>query len=89
MLETDPRTWADRIREKGHAEGLKRGREQGLEWERKLLLRQARVRFGRALARSLASLLEAVRDANRLEDIGDWLLVRESGDAFLARLRQP
>ena len=26
MLETERRTWADRIREKGHAEGLKRGR---------------------------------------------------------------
>ena len=59
-----------------------------MEWERKLLLRQARVRFGRALARSLAYLLEAVTDANRLEEIGEWLLVCDSGDAFLARLRQ-
>ena len=62
MLETEPRTWADRIREKGQAEGFARG----LERARKLLLRLARVRFGRALARSIASLLESVSTADRL-----------------------
>ncbi len=82
MPETEPRIWADRIRE----EGLKRGHAEGLE--RKLLLRQARVRFGRVLARSIASLLEPVTDADRLEDIGEWLLACDSGEAFLARLRQ-
>ena len=80
MLETEPRTWADRIRDEG--------REQGLERERKLLLRQTRVRFGDTLERSMATLLEAVTDADRLEEIGEWLLVCDSGEAFLARLRQ-
>ena len=92
MLETEPRTWADRIRdegrEEGRDEGREEGREQGLERERKLLLRQARVRFGDTLERSMATLLEAVTDADRLEEIGEWLLVCDSGEAFLARLRQ-
>ena len=48
----------------------------------------ARVRFGRALAGSLAALLEGITDADRLEDIGEWLLVCDSGEALLARLRQ-
>lgn len=84
MLETEPRTWADRIRD----EGLERGLEQGLERERKLLLRLARIRFGDTLTRSMATLLEPVTDADRLEEIGEWLLVCDSGEALLARLRQ-
>ena len=89
MLETEPRTWADRIRDEGlrerpAAEGL----ERGLERERKLLLRLARVRFGDSLTRSMATLLEPVTDADRLEEIGEWLLVCDSGEALLARLRQ-
>ncbi len=84
MLETEPRTWADRIRD----EGREKGRAANLERERKLLLRLARVRFGRALARRMASLLEPISDADRLEEIGEWLLVCNSGEAFLTRLRQ-
>ncbi len=84
MLETEPRTWADRIRDEGRQEG----REQGLERERKLLLRLVRVRFGGPLERNNAALLEPVTDADRLEQIGEWLLVYDSGEALLARLRQ-
>ncbi len=96
VLETEPRTWADRIRDEGREqgrhqgrqEGRQEGREQGLERERKLLRRLARVRFGDTLTRSMATLLEPVTDADRLEEIGEWLLVCDSGEAFLARLRQ-
>ena len=84
MLETEPRTWADRIRD----EGREKGAAEGLERERKLLLRQARVRFGDTLTRSMATLLEPVTDADRLEEIGEWLLICDSGEALLARLRQ-
>lgn len=80
MLETEPRTWADRIRDES--------REEGLASERKLLLRQARVRFGGALAGNLAVLLEGIADTDRLEDIGEWLLSCDSGEALLARLRE-
>ena len=80
----DPLAWADRIRKKSHTDGW----ERGLKRERKLLLRKAPFRFGRALALSMASLLEAVTDADRLEDIGEWLQVCDSGEEFLARLRQ-
>ena len=88
MLETEPRRWADRIRDEGRAEGHHEGREEGLARERKLLLRQARVRFGGALAGSLAVVLEGIADTDRLEEIAEWLLVCDSGEALLARLRQ-
>ncbi len=84
MLETESMTWADRMR----AEGRREGRQEALAGERRLLLRQARIRFGEALAGSLAALLEGIADANRLEEIGEWLLVCDSGDALLARLRE-
>ncbi len=81
MLETESLTWADRMR----AEGRDEGRREG---ERKLLLRQARIRFGEALARSLAARLEEIAEVERLEEVGEWLLVCDSGDALLSRLGQ-
>ncbi len=75
MLETASQTWADRMRDEGRREG-----------ERKLLLRQAQIRFGEALARSLAARLEGIAEVERLEEIGEWLLVCDSGDALLSRL---
>ena len=73
MLEAESMTWADRMRAKG---------------ERKLILRQARIRFGEQLADRLSGLLDGVADTDRLEEIGEWLLVCDSGDTLLARLRQ-
>ncbi len=80
MLETESETWADRMRAEG--------RREALEGERKLLLRMARIRFGEALADSLAVPLDGIADADRLEQIGEWLMVCDSGDALLARLGQ-
>ncbi len=92
MLETESVTWADRIRDEGRREGRdegrREGRDEGLAGERKLLLRQAQIRFGEALAGSLAALLDGIADADRLEQVGEWLLVCDSGDALLARLGQ-
>ncbi len=85
MLETESVTWADRIRDEGRREGRDEGLVAG---ERKLLLRQARIRFGESLAGSLAAVLDGIADADRLEQVGEWLLVCDSGDALLARLGQ-
>lgn len=77
MLEAETLTWADRMRDEGRLAG-----------ERKLLLRLARARFGEPLASRLSTALEGIADGSRLEEIGEWLLVCESGDALLARLGQ-
>jgi len=80
MLEQEPRTWADRMRDEGRAE-VQRSMVA-------MLLRQARLRFGGGLATRLANRLEGITDTERLQDIGEWLLVCESGEALLARLRR-
>jgi len=84
MLEDETLTWADRMR----AEGRDEGRREGLAGERKLLLRLARIRFGEALAGSLAAPLEQIADTDRLENVGEWLLNCDSGDALLALVNQ-
>ncbi len=77
MLEQEPRTWADRMRDEGHRSGLVA-----------LLPRLARKRFGRGLAERLEGLIEGITDTDLLEDIGEWIVVCESGEALLARLRE-
>jgi len=85
MMETEGLTWADRIRAEGRRKWHAEGRREG---ERKLILRQARIRFGEQLADSLAVLLERIADVDRLEEIGEWLLDCDSGDSLLKRVRQ-
>ena len=96
MLEAESLTWADRMRAEGQRQGQRKGRREGrregriegrCEGERKLILRLARIRFGEKLADSLTARLEGIADADRLEEIGEWLLVCDSGEALLARLR--
>ena len=96
MLEAESLTWADRMRAEGQRKGQQKGRREGrregrlqgrCEGERKLILRLARIRFGDKLAGSLTARLEGIDDPDRLEEIGEWLLVCDSGEALLARLR--
>ena len=84
MVQTEPRTWADRMRDEGREEE----HEAGLERERRLLLRMARIRFGGAPLDRLSGLLEGITDTDLLEEIGEWLLICDSGDALLSRVRQ-
>ena len=70
-------------------EWLKEGLEQGLERERALLCRMTASRFGAATAERLAELLAPITDAERLADIGDWLVQCDTGADFLARVGAP
>ena len=80
MLEQEPRTWADRMRDEGRAEA----RRSMVA----ILLRQARVRFGDSYAERLAGLLEGTTKADRLIVIGEWVVACESGEELLARVHQ-
>ncbi len=80
MLEQEPRTWADRMRDEGRAEA----RRSMVA----ILLRQARVRFGDSYAERLAGLLEGTTNTDRLIVIGEWVAVCESGEELLARVHQ-
>ena len=76
-----PRQWRQ--------EGLEQGLAQGLEQQRALLRRLAATRFGDEAAERLAPVLARIADANRIAEIGDWLVRCDTGTEFLARIADP
>ena len=69
------------------AQGLAQGRQEGLaEGAARTLRRLAVARFGARTAERLSALLHNV-DADRLDDVGDWMLACETGDELLERVR--
>ena len=81
-----PKEWLKEGHEKGLKEGLEQGLEQGLEHERALLCRLAAARFGTDAAERLAELVAPIADAERLAEVGDWLVQCDTGAEFLARV---
>ena len=71
--------------QQGVARGIERGIEQGLADERALLRRQAARKFDVATAAALARRLEAVTDAHRLAEVGDWIIDCDTGADLLER----
>ena len=76
--------------EQGREQGLEQGREQGLEQgraeERALLCRLAARKFDGAAARRLAAALAEVGDADRLAEVGDWIIECGTEAELFARL---
>ncbi len=64
------------------AEWVEQGREQG---QRELLCRQAARKFDATAAERLAAKLEGVEDADRLAQVGDWIIECETSDDLFAR----
>ena len=58
------------------------------EGERKILVQQARARFGAGTAAELSDRLERVSSSEQLGAIGEWLLTCGSGEALLAKVRR-
>ena len=71
--------------ERGIKQGVERGIEQGLADERALLRRLAARKFDAATAAALARRLEAVTDAHRLAEVGDWIIDSDTGADLLER----
>ncbi len=61
---------------------------RGLERERALLARQAGRKFGADAASRLAAAVAGVENPDRLEEVGDAVIVCASGDALLARAEE-
>ena len=82
MLEENVREWtAEWV-----AEGREQGREEGREEERTLLCRMAARKFDAAAAQELAAALAEVTDADRLAEVGDWIIECGTAADLLARL---
>ena len=76
-----------RLRAEGLAEGIEKGREEGLAHERELVVRLATRKFDAATAGQLGVLL-AGASATRLAEVGDWIIDCNTGEELLARASQ-
>lgn len=83
MLAENVEAWTDQWKQ----EGLERGLEQGRDTARHILVRQVRLRFGPAMAEQTAPLLARIVDLQRLEELGDQLLICADGEAWLVQVR--
>ena len=73
--------------ERGRVQGIEQGIERGLVEGRVALLgRMAERRFGAGVAGRVTALLADETDLSRLDEVGEWLLECDTGEALLARL---
>ena len=70
----------------GVEEGLRRGREQGVEQQRALLVRQITTKFGAVAAQRVGPLLDRVAAPALLAEVGDALLVCATETELVARV---
>ena len=70
----------------GVEEGLRRGREQGVEQQRALLVRQITTKFGARAAQRVGPQLDRVAAPALLADVGDALLVSATEPELVARV---
>ena len=84
-METNMKPWSEQIEAKGLAKGRAEGRAEG---QVRILVRQARRKFGESCASALAALLDTVKSEAVLDEVGDWLLTCRSGNALLAKVRE-
>ena len=96
-METNMKPWSESIRAEARAEALAEGEAKGeakglAEGEAKgqvrILVSQARRKFGESAASALAALLGTVKSEAVLDEVGGWLLTCHSGDALLAKIRE-
>ena len=71
----------------GMQQGMRQGMQQGVQRQKDLLRRQAERRFDAETARQLSGMLDGF-DADRLIDVGDWIVDCASGDELLDRVGQ-
>ena len=88
LMEARLQEWHDNAIAQGVRQGVQQGVRQGVQQgQADLLRRQAQRRFDAETARRLSALLEGA-DADRLIEVGDWIVECGSGDELLERLRQ-
>ena len=96
-METHMKPWNEQIKAEGRAEGRAEGQAEGraegqaegrAEGQVRILVGQARQKFGEACASALAALLGPVKSEAVLDEVGGWLLTCRSGNALLAKVRE-
>ena len=96
LMEARLQEWHDNAIAQGVQQGIQQGVRQGLrqglrqgvhQGQADLLRHLAERRFGAETARRLSALLDGA-DADRLTDVGDWIVECANGDELLDRVRQ-
>ena len=100
LMEARLQEWHDNAIAQGVQQGIRQGVQQGIrqgvqqglrqgvhQGQADLLRHLAERRFGAETARRLSALLEGA-DADRLTDVGDWIVECASGGELLERVRQ-
>ena len=72
---------------RGEARGMERGVAQARADERARLCRLAGRKFGNRASEHLSALIDGETDADRLAEVGDWLIDCGTESEFLAQLR--
>ena len=85
QLEHNLRQWRAGLIQQGVERGIEQGVARGLADERTLLRRLAARKFDAATAAALARRIEAVTDAARLAEVGDWIIDSDTGADLLER----
>ena len=79
--------WTQEWKEQGRREARRVERRAALAAERALLRRMTQKRFGDTCAQALAPLLAKRRTPEALEEVGEWIVTYDTGEAFLARVQ--
>ena len=82
MLAETAKEWTEQWFAEGRETGLQEGLEQG---RRDIVVRQARLRFGDAVADRLSPVLERIADPAALAEVGDWVIQCRDGAELVAR----
>ena len=77
MLEEQVREWTQ--------QWFEEGREEGRAEERALLCRQVARKFDADTAERLSGMLNGLADAERLAEVGEWIIECETGAELLGR----
>lgn len=81
LLEARARQWEAQWFREGREQGIERGRSE----ERALLSRLASRKFDAGTAERLSGLLNGITDAERLAEIGEWIIESGTGAELLDR----
>lgn len=71
-----------------HAQGRVEGRTEGVEFERRLLARQASRRFGAGPGERLSALLAGISEPEQLAALGDAIIDCKTGADLLTAARR-
>ena len=85
LHEARAKEWEARWFERGRAQGIEQGQAEG---RRALMRRQAARKFDAETTERLSEVLDGLANAERLAEVGEWIIECETGDELLDRVER-